>query len=260
MILDEIVLRKKKEVEEDKKRCSLDELISQTKSSPQIRDIKPALTSPLHPIRIIAEVKKASPSKGIIRENFDPVEIAKTYEDNKAAAISVLTEGNFFHGSLNFLKRIRETTSIPLLCKDFIFDTYQIYQARLFGADAFLLIAAILEDHSLDKLLKTGKALGMEAIVEAHNREELGRVLQTDAEIIGINNRDLKTFKTDISTTIHLAKEIPDGKIVVSESGIHTCDHISRLKESGINKFLIGESLMREKNIGQKLTELLSAR
>ncbi|MDY6857223.1 MAG: indole-3-glycerol phosphate synthase TrpC [Thermodesulfobacteriota bacterium] len=258
MILDEIVLRKKKEVEEDKKRCPLDQLISQIKNSPQIRDIKSALTSSSHPIRIIAEVKKTSPSQGIIREDFDPVEIAKTYEDNKAAAISVLTEGNFFHGSLNFLKRIREVTSIPLLCKDFIFDTYQIYQARLFGADAFLLIAAILEDHLLDKLLKIGKVLGMKAIVEVHNREELKRVFQTNAEIIGINNRDLRTFKTDISTTIHLAKEIPDTKIVVSESGIHTCDHISRLKENGINKFLIGESLMREKNIGKKLTELLS--
>jgi indole-3-glycerol phosphate synthase len=260
MILDEIVLHKKKEVEKDKKRYPLDELKSRIKNSPHIRDIKPALTSPLPPIRIIAEVKKASPSKGIIRKDFDPVEIAKTYEDNKAAAISVLTEGNFFHGSLDFLKRIREVTSIPLLCKDFIFDTYQIYQARLFGADAFLLIAAILEDRSLDDLLKTGKALGMEAIVEVHNMEELKRVLQTDAEIIGINNRNLKTFKTDISTTTHLAKEIPKEKIVVSESGIHTCEHISRLKESGINKFLIGESLMREKNIGEKLTELLSAR
>ena len=256
--LDEIISHKKKVLIEGKKRCSIDELRGLISALPPIRGIKSALTSPSTPIRIIAEVKKASPSKGIIREDFDPVEIAKTYEANRASAISVLTEEKFFHGSLDYLKKIREVTAIPLLCKDFIFDEYQVYQSRVFGADAFLLIAAILDDSKLKDLLKTGRGLGMQAIVEVHNLEELKMVLQTEAEIIGINNRDLKTFKTDISTTERLIKEIPQDKIVVSESGINTAEDISRLRECGAHAFLIGESLMREKDIAKKLIEFLS--
>jgi indole-3-glycerol phosphate synthase len=256
--LDEIISHKKNVLIEGKKRCSIDELRGIIGALPPIRDIKSAITSPSTPIRIIAEVKKASPSKGIIREDFDPVEIAKTYEANGVSAISVLTEEKFFHGSLDYLKKIREVTAIPLLCKDFIFDEYQIYQARVFGADAFLLIAAILDDSELKKLLKTGRRLGMQAIVEVHNLEELKMVLQTEAEIIGINNRNLKTFKTDISTTERLIKEIPQDKIVVSESGINTAKDISRLRGCGAHAFLIGESLMRERDIAKKLTDLLS--
>lgn len=256
--LDEIISHKKKELIEAKKKYSAGELRKRINNSPPLRDIESALTSPSTPIRIIAEVKKASPSKGIIREDFDPVEIAKTYEANGAAAISVLTEENFFHGSLDYLKKIREVTAIPLLCKDFIFEEYQVYQSRVFGADAFLLIAAILDDSKLKELLKTGRGLGMQAVVEVHNLEELKRVLQTDAEIIGINNRDLKTFKTDISTTERLIKEVPQDKIVVSESGINTAEDISRLRGWGAHAFLIGESLMRERDIAKKLAELLS--
>jgi indole-3-glycerol phosphate synthase len=256
--LDEIISHKKKVLVEGKKRCSIDELRGRMDASPHIRDIKFAITSPSTPIRIIAEVKKASPSKGIIREDFDPVEIAKTYEANGASAISVLTEEKFFYGSLDYLKKIREVTAIPLLCKDFIFDEYQVYQSRVFGADAFLLIAAILDDSKLKDLLKTGRGLRMQAIVEVHNLEELKMVLQTEAEIIGINNRDLKTFKTDMSTTERLIKEIPQDKIVVSESGINTAKDISRLRECGAHAFLIGESLMREKDIAKKLIELMS--
>ena len=255
--LDEIISHKKKELEA-KKKYSTGELKNRINNSPPIRDIKSALVSPSTPVKIIAEVKKASPSKGIIREDFDPVEIAKTYEANRASAISVLTEEKFFHGSLDYLKKIREVTAIPLLCKDFIFDEYQVYQSRVFGADAFLLIAAILDDSKLKDLLKTGRGLGMQAIVEVHNLEELKMVLQTEAEIIGINNRDLKTFKTDISTTERLIKEIPQDKIVVSESGINTAEDISRLRECGAHAFLIGESLMREKDIAKKLIEFLS--
>ena len=256
--LDEIISYKKKEIIEAKKKCSIDTLKRRISSSPSVRNIESALTSPSPPIKIIAEVKKASPSKGIIREDFDPVEIAKTYEANGASAISVLTEEKFFYGSLDYLKKIRGVTAIPLLCKDFIFDEYQIYQARVFGADAFLLIAAILDDSKLKDLLKTGRMLEMQAIVEVHNLEELKMVLQTEAEIVGINNRDLKTFKTDISTTERLIKEIPQDKIVVSESGINTAEDISRLRECGADAFLIGESLMREKDIAKKLIEFLS--
>lgn len=254
----DIVERKKKNLIEAKKKYSIDELRDQIDNSPPIRDIKSALTSPSTPIKIIAEVKKASPSKGIIREDFDPVKIAKIYEANGAAAVSVLTEENFFLGSLDYLRKIREVVNIPLLCKDFIFDEYQVYQSRIYGADAFLLIAAILDNSKLKYLLKTGRDLEMQALVEVHNLEELKRVLQTEAEIIGINNRDLKTFKTDIATTEHLIKEIPQGKVVVSESGINAAEDISRLRRCGAHAFLIGESLMREKDITKKLAELLS--
>jgi len=256
--LDEIISHKKKELIEAKKKYSAGELKNRINNSPPIRDIKSALASPSTPIKIIAEVKKASPSKGIIREDFDPVEIAKIYEANGASAISVLTEEKFFHGSLDCLKKIREVATIPLLCKDFIFDEYQVYHARVLGADAFLLIAAILDNSELNALLKTGRGLGMQALVEVHNLEELKMVLQTEAEIIGINNRDLKTFKTDISTTERLIKEIPQDKIVVSESGINTAEDISRLRGCGTHAFLIGESLMRERDIAKKLIELLS--
>ncbi|MFH2011304.1 MAG: indole-3-glycerol phosphate synthase TrpC [Pseudomonadota bacterium] len=257
-VLDKIIDNKKKELVEAKKKYSIDELKSRINNSPPVRDFKFALTSPQTPIKIIAEVKKASPSKGIIREDFAPLEIAKIYEANGAVAISVLTEENFFLGSLDYLRKIREVVNIPLLCKDFIFDEHQVYQARIYGADAFLLIAAILDDSNLKGLLKTGKELGMQVLLEVHNLEELKRVLQTEAEIIGINNRNLKTFKTDISTTERLIKEIPQGKIVVSESGINTTGDISRLKKSGAHAFLIGESLMREKDIAKKLSKLLS--
>ena len=239
-------------------KCPIDELRDRIDTFYPIRDMKSALTSPLTPIKIIAEVKKASPSRGVIRENFNPVEIAKIYEDNGASAISVLTEEKFFHGSLVYLNKIREATAIPLLCKDFIFDEYQILQARIFGADAFLLIAAILSNSELNNLLRIGEELGMETIVEVHNLDELRTVLHTGAGIIGINNRDLKTFKTDITTTIRLAEGLPENRIVVSESGIKTRKDILMLKESGVDAFLIGESLMEEKDIADKLTELLS--
>ena len=259
MILDKIITRKRKDLAEAKKREPLKEIQGGIDTSPPLRDIKSALTTSSKPIRIIAEVKKASPSKGVIREEFDPVTIAKIYEVHGASAISVLTEENFFSGSLEYLKAIRKVTSIPLLCKDFIFDEYQIYQARTCGADAFLLIAAILENDELTRFLRLGRDMGMEAIVEVHDLKELKRVLHADAEIIGINNRDLRTFKTDIKTTIELLREVPEGRIVVSESGINSREDIVKLKESGANAFLIGESLMREANIPEKLMELLAA-
>ena len=259
MILDDIIRYKEKDLIEAKKNRPVNELLLRIGTLPPVRDIKAALISPSNPIRIIAEVKKASPSKGVIREDFDPVEIARIYEANGASAISVLTEENFFQGSFDYLKKIREVTAIPLLCKDFIFDEYQIYQARIYGADTFLLIAAILDVNDLDSLLNTGRELGMEAIVEVHNIEELRKVLRTEAEIVGINNRNLKTFKTDIRTTIRLAREIPKDRIIVSESGINTRQDISRLMEHGAHGFLIGESLMRERDIAKKLIEFLSA-
>lgn len=207
---------------------------------------------------IIAEVKKASPSKGLIREQFEPVAIALEYEAHGAAAISVLTEQSFFLGSSDYLSAIKKHVSIPVLRKDFLFDIYQIYETRALGADALLLIAAILEKDKLCELLHLTRELGMDALVEVHSREELDRVLQTDARIIGINNRNLNTFQTDIATTVELIGAIPEDKTVVSESGIASRADIVMLRRSGVDAFLIGESLMRQESPGARLAELLA--
>jgi indole-3-glycerol phosphate synthase len=186
------------------------------------------------------------------------VEIASEYQKNSAAAISVLTDKKYFQGELDYLKQIKEVTNIPILDKDFIIDVYQIYQARFYGADAVLLIAAILTDNELSEYLTLTNQLSLDALVEVHTLEELDRVLNTDAQIIGINNRDLKSFLVNTDTSVRLAKYIPDDKIVVSESGINSKEIISSLQKEGIDAFLIGEALMKEKDIGKKLRELVS--
>ena len=206
---------------------------------------------------IIAEVKKASPSKGVIREQLDPVAIALDYEEHGAAAISVLTESKFFQGSTEYLSAIKKHVAIPVLRKDFLFDVYHIYEARALGADALLLIAAILEKNKLRELLHLTRELGMDALVEVHNRKELDMVLENGARIIGINNRDLNTFKTDISTTVELIQHIPDDRIVVSESGISSRNDILMLSSAGVDAFLIGESLMRHESPGTRLAQLI---
>jgi indole-3-glycerol phosphate synthase len=209
------------------------------------------------PIRIIAEVKKASPSKGVIRERFDPVEIAKEYEAGGASAISVLTEEDFFLGHPDFLRRIRQAVRIPLLRKDFIFDPYQVWEARVLGADAYLLIVSLLDSKALEELVRVGKELGMTALVEVHSEEELATALSLPAEVIGINNRNLKTFLTDLGTTLELVKMIPQGHIVISESGIEKATDLETLDRTGVDAVLVGESLMRRPSPGEKLRELL---
>lgn len=206
---------------------------------------------------IIAEVKKGSPSKGVIRADFDPLEIARTYQDNGATCLSVLTDEHFFLGHLNYLSLIREQVSLPLLRKDFIFDHYQIYQARAAGADAVLLIAAMLELSQLRDYAALAYELGMDVLLEIHDERELEMALQTDCRMIGVNNRDLRSFVVDISTSERLAAQIPQGRIVVAESGINRREEIVRLTEKGLHAFLIGESMMRESDIGAKLKELL---
>lgn len=256
MILDTIVAHKRKELQRDREQTPLDILKSKTANLPPTRDFRAALAIP-NLVNLIAEVKKKSPSKGIIREDFDPVEIAQIYEDNGASVISVLTDHEFFAGELAYLSVIRKTVDLPLLRKDFAIDVYHIYQARVAGADAVLLIAAILTLAQLRDFMSVAQSLDLACLVEVHTQEELDLALEASAEIIGINNRDLKTFHTNISTTFHLRECIPSDKIVVSESGIYTRDDVKKLNAAGVNAILVGESLMRSPDIGCKVRELI---
>lgn len=207
--------------------------------------------------RIIAEVKKASPSKGVIREDFDPVALARDYAMNGASAISVLTEERFFQGSLLYLEQIRGAVTEPLLRKDFIVDPYQLFEAKSYGADAVLFIAALLDPNLLRDLIGQAKALSLDTLVEVHSEAELHAAVQSGAQLLGINNRDLKTFEVSLSTTEKLAPLIPRGMPAVCESGIDSLEQIRRVEQWGIRVFLIGESLMRARHPGKKLRELL---
>ncbi len=257
-ILSEILEHKRKELEELKKKNPLWELKKGIGLLPPPRSLLRAINSSLPKTKIIAEVKKASPSKGFFRSDFDPVEIAKSYEEGGAVAISVITETHFFKGSFDFLSQIKRISTLPLLCKDFILEEYQIFEARVKGADALLLITSILEEKRLQDLLSCSQALGLEVIAEVHSIEDLEKVLPTEAKIIGINNRNLKNFTTDLNTTLELLREIPKERVIVSESGIKSREDILRLKREGVSAFLIGEALLKEREISQKLRELLS--
>jgi len=207
---------------------------------------------------VIAEIKKASPSLGVIRVDFDPALIAQQYEAAGAAAISVVTEPNYFQGGLSLLGKIRPITSLPLLQKDFLIDPYQIIEARSYGADAVLLIVRALNDSVMTDLSFQTQALGMEALVEVHDEYDLGRAIEMGARLIGINNRDLGTFRTDIGTSVRLAGKVPPDVVVVSESGIHGREQILSLRAVGVRAFLIGEVLMKAPDPGQRLRELLA--
>lgn len=259
MILDEIVAACRKDLADRKRDITLPEMKRLAKAQPDPLDFKAALKSDKG-IRLIAEVKKASPSKGVIKGDFDPIEIALTYASNGAAAISILTEPNYFLGHLYYLKAVEEALGnkqIPLLRKDFIFEEYQVYESRAFGADALLLIAAILTPDKLKTLRDLSRNLGMYCLVEVHNEKELETALGAGAEIIGINNRDLQTFKTDLKTTERLISLIPPGKIIVSESGIKTRADIQKLEKLGVNAVLIGEAFMAAPDIAAKMRALL---
>jgi indole-3-glycerol phosphate synthase len=207
-------------------------------------------------VSIISEVKKASPSKGIIKEDFDPLEIAKQYYASDIQALSVLTEKNFFQGSDEYLVKIRQSIPLPILRKDFIIDLWQIYQARYIGADAILLIVSILNDDELKKFQAVAGILGMQCVVEVHDKEETLRAIDCGAKIIGINNRNLKTFDVDLKTTEMLMNYIPHDKAVVSESGIKTHEDMRYLKELGVDAVLIGETFMRASSIKDKINEI----
>jgi len=255
MILDEIHAYKLKEVAENKELVSIESLKERCKDVPDAIKSGTVLKRE-NRIKFIAEVKKASPSAGIIREDFNYIDIAKEYESGGASAISVLTDKEFFKGDIKYLSEIKETVSLPALRKDFIIDPYQIYEARAASADLVLLIARILTKEEIDAFLALSHELGMECLVEVHDNDELEKVLETEAVIIGINNRNLDTFETNLDTTLQLYHRIPDGKIVVSESGIKTRADVLVLEEAGIDAILIGETLMRSRDIFQKIKEL----
>jgi len=241
--LEEIIAHKRTEVE--KLRPRADKLRAAALERNEFRSFYGALHQGSEHLAVIAEVKKASPSAGVIAADFDPVKVAKTYDRGGASAISVLTDEKFFQGSLSYLSRIREVTSAPLLRKDFIVDEVQIYESAVAGADAILLIVAALEQRELVHLLKVAATCQLDVLVEVHERAELDRALETDACIIGVNNRNLKTFAVDLHTTGELAEDVPEDMILVSESGIKTPEEARRLFEWGANAILVGEGLMR---------------
>ncbi len=258
MILDDIIAHKKLEVDAQKQNTPLDEIKQALVDVEPVRGFKAAISAPGR-VNLIAEIKKASPSRGIIRSDFDPEAIARIYQDNGAAAISVLTDRKFFQGDLSFLTMARSvTSSVSILRKDFIIDEYQIYQARLAGADAILLIAAALDLSDMKRFLDIAHSMDLDCLVEVHSEDELEAVLNTDASIIGINNRDLRTFKTDVQTTSQLMPMIPDGRIVVSESGISSRADVEFLQRCGVNAMLVGESLMKSDDIGLRIRRLTS--
>jgi len=256
MILDEIVAYKKEELAETKRGASLADQKKRAADAGPLRGFGAALTT-TGGIKLIAEVKKASPSKGVIREDFDPVRIAATYQEAGATCLSVLTEKKYFQGSLEYLGAIRRAVGLPLLRKDFIVDEYQIFEARAAGADAILLIAACLDRRQLEDYLGIAGNLGLDILVESHTVKELDKTLHAGARIVGINNRDLTRFTVSLQTTFDLLQDIPDDRVVVSESGIQSRDDVVRLEKAGVDAVLVGESLMREKDMGKKVKELL---
>ena len=255
-ILDKIIDRNREALEIRKKAVPEKLLIEQAMSMPPVKDFAAAL-SRKDRFNIIAELKKASPSKGLIREDFVPEKLCLELESNGAAALSVLTEEFFFLGAPEYLKKVAALAKIPTLRKDFIFDPYQIYEARVLGADAVLLIAAALDEKTFSALSQVAKHAGLHVLSEIHNREELERTVHCGAQIIGINCRDLKTFNTDLNATEELLAAIPDGTVKVAESGIRTHQDIVRLRGLGADAFLIGETLMRAASPGAELQKML---
>ncbi len=257
-ILDKILDAKKREIAAAKLARPERELRAALADTPPVRDFFAPLAAG-GPIRLIAEVKKASPSKGIIREDFDPLAIAEVYEQNGASCISVLTDSAFFQGRLEYLQAIRLRVGTPVLRKDFILDTYQLLEARCAGADAVLLIAECLDDCQLRKLHNEALELGLTPLVEFYDEANLDRVLEAGATLVGVNNRDLRTFHTDLDHTIRMRARVPEDCVLVGESGIHGRSDALRLQAAGVNAMLVGEHLMASADIGAAVRELLGA-
>ena len=255
-ILDKIVATKLQEIASAKAVRPEEELRAALADAPEVREFFGSLAAD-GPIKLIAEVKKASPSAGLIRADFDPVEIATTYQRYGASCISVLTDETYFQGSLDYLRKIRAVVDIPVLRKDFILDTYQLLEARVAGADAVLLIAECLDDCNLRKLFNETIALGMTPLVELYEPDNLSRVLEAGATLIGVNNRNLHTFEVDLHHAIRLRSQIPSDCLLVGESGITTSADVTLLASAGIDAILVGESLMRPPDIGAAITQLL---
>lgn len=255
-ILDQIVATKRREIVATRERTPQRELAHQVAAAAPARGFFGALAGG-GPIRLIAEIKKASPSKGLIRSDFDPVAIARTYEAHGAACLSVLTDESYFQGSLEYLSLVREAVDLPLLRKDFILDSYQLWEARAAGADAVLLIAECLDDCQLRSLHNEALDLGLCPLVEFYEPANLPRVLEAGATLIGVNNRDLRTFEVDFDRVLRLRQQIPAHCLVVAESGIASRADVERLQAAGIEAMLVGESLMRQADIGLAVDQLL---
>jgi len=258
MFLDKIVATKHEEVAQLKQSTTIAEMEKRIAGLPACLGFERSLTVARNRgMGLIAEVKKASPSKGLIREDFEPVLLAKQYEAAGADCISVLTDVSYFQGSNAFLSQIRSAVNRPILRKDFTIDEYQIYEARCIGADAILLIAAILSTEQMGRFMALARGIGLDVLVEVHDQEELERVLTLDATLIGINNRNLKSFVTDIRTTEQLIQHIPAGKTIVSESGISKPEEIGYLQSIGSHAVLIGEHFMRQPSVEQAVIDLM---
>ncbi|MEE9488119.1 MAG: indole-3-glycerol phosphate synthase TrpC [Candidatus Brocadiales bacterium] len=256
VILDKIYRHKLSEVAGRKHRVPQKQLEALLHNLPDTNDLERTLKAAAG-LGLIAEVKAASPSRGVLRHDMDPVQVALEYQEAGATAISVLTDEKFFHGNLSHLQDVRGSVKLPLLRKDFIIDEYQIVEARTSGADAILLIAALLDNNKIAAFIDSAARLGLGCLIEVHTEEELKKILETPATLIGINNRDLRTFDTDIETTLRLRSLIPEEMTVVSESGIKSRSDVKRLEDAGIDAILVGETLVRSENIGEKIKELM---
>ena len=257
-ILIKILNRKREEIAERSAMVSLEELQQQSSKAKAARGFIAAIENKIanKQSAVIAEIKKASPSKGVLRENFNPAEIAKSYADHGAACLSVLTDKDYFQGHEDYLKQARAACDLPVIRKDFIIDSYQVYEARAIDADCILLIVAALDDDALHGLYGLAKKLGMDVLMEVHDEQEMERALETNARLIGVNNRNLRTFETDLDTTIRMLSMVNDSHILVTESGIHTKQDVQLMRENKVHSFLVGEAFMRADNPGEKLAEL----
>lgn len=256
-ILTQIATDKRAAVKTRKSRSYFQKIRSQISDADATRSFAKAIVSKKNQMPcLIAEVKKASPSKGIIREDFNPLEIAQIYEDGGASALSILTEEQYFLGHPDYLQAIRKKVTLPLLQKDFILDELQVYEARAWGADAILLITALLEKGQIKDYFDLASELSLAVLVEVHTEAELEKIIEW-APIIGINNRDLTSFKTDLQTTLRLLKTIPSDRTIVSESGIHKREEVENLAEAGVDAILVGESLMASERIDEKIKDLI---
>ena len=260
-ILNRILARKAEEIEQRSRVRPLEELRVRAKQQPAARGFVRAIQRKLDAgdAAVIAEVKKASPSKGLIRRDFDPAAIARSYEAGGAACLSVLTDVDFFQGSNAYLTEARAACALPVIRKDFIIDPYQVHEARMIGADAILLIVAALEDGPLIDMANLAQELGMDVLVEVHDIDELERALQTDCQLIGVNNRNLRTFDVSLDTSLELKAAMPADRIMVTESGISTREDVARMRGAGIHTFLVGESFMRQPDPGAALRTMFSA-
>jgi len=260
-ILDKIVAVKREEIAVALNKKSLAFMRTDAESRVLTRDFVGALRAKIAAGQpaVIAEIKKASPSKGVLREDFIPADIAQSYSEHGAACLSVLTDVQFFQGGVDYLKQARASCQLPVLRKDFIVDAYQVYESRAMGADAILLIAAILDDAQMKDFEAMARSLDMAVLVEVHDAPELARALKLKTPLIGINNRNLKTFEVSIDTTLSLMRNVPSERLLVTESGIQTREDVLRLGAAGINAFLVGEAFMRAPDPGAALADLFAA-